>query len=159
MRNTKKLNLRKLAANPVVVTMQEAAANVHAANMNVLQVARDQGRKVWAVVGATAGDLAAENMRLLKGKVAAANDRSLAAWGAVEQVLDERILPVLAKVGLAAPAQYGVDLVGRRLQRVSAQVVELTRVRKAAVRRPARKAVAKKVVAGRRTRPAARLAA
>ena len=160
MLKTKKLLPRNLAANQVVVAMQEAAANVFAANMNVLQVARDQGKKVWVALGATAGDLAEQNLKLLRTTVAAANDKSIAAWEAVEQALEARVLPVLDKVGLAAPAQYGVDLVGKGVHRVSAQVVELTRVRKMATKRPVRKPVAKKVVvAKRRARPAARLAA
>ncbi len=159
MLKTKKLLPKKLAANPVVVAMQEAAANVHSANMNVLYVVRDQGRKVWVVLGATAGNLAAQNIRLLKNTVAAANDKSVAAWDAVEQALDQRVMPVLDKVGLAAPAQYGVDLFGKGLHRVSAQVVELTRERRQAAKRAVRKPVAKKVVAARRARPATRLAA
>jgi hypothetical protein len=159
MLKTKKLHPNNLAANPVVVAMKEAAANVHAANMNVFHVARDQGRKVWLTLGATAGTLARQNIRLLKHTVAAANDKSVAAWDAVERTLDERVMPVLDKVGLAAPAQYGVDLFGKGLHRVSAQVVELTRQRKPAVKPAVRKPVAKKVVAKRRTRSATRLAA
>jgi hypothetical protein len=159
MLKTKKLLPKKLAANPVVVAMQEAASNVHAANMNVFHVARDQGRKVWVTLGATAGSLAAQNIRLLKNTVAAANDKSVAAWDSVERTLGERVMPVLDKVGLAAPAQYGVDLFGKGLHRVSAQVVELTRERRQAAKRAVRKPVAKKVVARRRTRPATRLAA
>ena len=65
MLKTKKLLPKKLAANPVVVAMQEAAANVHSANMNVLYVVRDQGRKVWVVLGATAGNLAAQTHQVL----------------------------------------------------------------------------------------------
>ena len=164
MLKTKKLLPKKLAANPVVVAMQEAAMNVHSANMNVLYVARDQGKKVWVALSATAGSLAAQNLRLLKNTVAAANDKSVAAWDVVEQALDTRVMPVLDKVGLAAPAQYGVDLFGKRLHRVSAQVVELTRERrlaaKRAVRKPvAKKVVAKQVVAKRRAAPVAKLAA
>jgi hypothetical protein len=159
MLKTKKLLPKKLAANPVVVAMQEAAANVHSANMNVLYVVRDQGRKVWVVLGATVGNLATQNIRLLKNTVAAANDKSVAAWDAVEQALDQRVMPALDKVGLAAPAQYGVDLFGKGLQRVSAQVVELTRERRMAAKRAVRKQAAKKVVARRRARPATRLAA
>jgi hypothetical protein len=159
MLKTKKLLPKKLAANPVVVAMQEAAANVHSANMNVLYVVRDQGRKVWVVLGATVGNLATQNIRLLKNTVAAANDKSVAAWDAVEQALDQRVMPVLDKVGLAAPAQYGVDLFGKGLQRVSAQVVELTRERRMAAKRAVRKPAAKKVAARRRARPATRLAA
>jgi hypothetical protein len=69
-------------------------------------------------------------------------------------------MPVLDKVGLAAPAQFGVDLLGKGVHRVSAQVVELTRERRMAAKRTVRKAVAKKVVvAKRRARPAARQAA
>jgi hypothetical protein len=159
MRNTKKLLPTNLAANQVVVAVQEAATNVFAANMNVLHVARDQGRKVWVALGATAGELAEQNLKLLRTTVAAANDKSVAAWEAVEQALEQRVLPVLDKVGLAAPAQYGVDLLGRGVHRVSAQVVELTRVRSLGARRPVRKPAAKKVVARRRARPAAKLAA
>jgi hypothetical protein len=159
MLKTKKLLPKKLAANPVMVAMQEAAVNVHSANMNVLYVARDQGRKVWVALSATAGSLATQNLRLLKNTVAAANDKSVAAWDAVEQALDTRVMPVLDKVGLAAPAQYGVDLFGKGLYRVSAQVVELTREHRLAVKRTARKPVAKKVVAKRRAAPAAKLAA
>lgn len=159
MLKTKKLHPNNLAANPVVVALKEAAANVHAANMNVFHVARDQGRKVWVTLGATTGNMAAQNIRLLKNTVAAANDKSVAAWGAVERTLDERVMPVLDKMGLGAPAQYGVDLFGKGLHRVSAQVVELTRERRLAAKRPVRKPAAKRVVAKRRTRPATRLAA
>ncbi len=159
MLKTKKLLPKKLAANQVVVAMQEAAVNVLSANMNVLYVARDQGKKVWVALGATAGDMAAQNLRLLKTTVAAANDKSVAAWDAVEQALDARVMPVLDKVGLAAPAQYGVDLFGKGLHRVSAQVVELTRERKLAAKRVVRKPAAKTPVAKRRARPATKLAA
>ena len=159
MLKTKKLLPKKLAANQVVVAMQEAAVNVLSANLNVLHVARDQGRKVWVALGATAGSLATQNLQLLKHTVAAANDKSVAAWDAVEQALDDRVMLVLDKVGLAAPAQYGVDLFGKGLHRVSAQVVELTRERKPAAKRVVRKPAAKKVVANRRSRPATRLAA
>ncbi len=159
MLKTKKLLPKKLAANPVMVAMQEAAVNVHSANMNVLYVARDQGKKVWVALSATAGSLAAQNLRLLKNTVAAANDKSVAAWDVVEQALDTRVMPVLDKVGLAAPAQYGVDLFGKGLHRVSAQVVELTRERRLAAKRTVRQPVAKKVVAKRRAAPTAKLAA
>lgn len=159
MLKTKKLLPNNLAANPVVAAMKEAAANVHAANMNVFHVARDQGRKVWVTLGTTAGTLARQNVRLLKTTVAAANDKSVAAWDAVERTLDERVMPVLDKVGLAAPAQYGVDLFGKGVHRVSAQVVELTRVRRVAAKRPVRKPAAKKVVTKRQARPATKLAA
>lgn len=160
MLKTKTLLPKKLAANQVVVAVQEAAVNVLSANMNVLYVARDQGKKVWVALGATAGSLAAENLRVLKNTVAAANDKSVAAWDAVERALDERVMPVLDKVGLAAGAQFGVDLLGKGVHRVSAQVVELTRERGMAAKRTARKPVAKKVVvARRRARPAAKLAA
>ena len=159
MRKTKKLLPTNLAANQVVVAMQEAATNVFAAKMNVLHVARDQGRKVWVALGATAGELAGQNLKLLRTTVAASNDKSVAAWEAVEQALEQRVLTVLDKVGLAAPAQYGVDLLGKGVHRVSAQVVELTRVRSLCARRPVRKPAAKKVVARRRARPAAKLAA
>jgi hypothetical protein len=97
---------------------------------------------------------------VLKNTVAAANDKSVAAWDAVEQALDERVMPVLDKVGLAAPAQYGVDLFGKGVHRVAAQVIELTRERRMAVKRTVRKPAAKKVVvAKRRVRSAARKAA
>ncbi len=155
MLKTKKLLPKNAAANQVVVTMREAASNVLSANLNVIHVARDQGKRVWAAIGATAGELVAENLRLLKVTVAAANDKSVQTWEVVEQVLDARVMPVLDKVGLAAPAQYGVDLFGKGLQRVSAQVVELTRERRLAAKRVLRKPSAKKVVAKRRARPAA----
>lgn len=159
MLKTKKMLPTDLAANQVVVAMREAAANVLSANLNVLYVARDQGKKVWVALGETAGNLAGQNLNLLKTTVAAANDKSVAAWEAVEQVLEDRVLPVLDKVGLAAPAQYGVDLLGKGVQRVSAQVVEFTRVRRVAAKRPVRKPAARKVVAKRQARPAAKLAA
>ena len=154
MPKTKKLLPKNVAANQVVVAIQEAAVNVLSANLNVLYVARDQGKKVLAVFSATAGNLAAQNLRLLKSTVAAANDKSIQAWDAVEQALDTRVMPVLDKVGLAAPAQYGVDLFGKGLHRVSAQVVELTRERRLAAKRVVRKPAAKKFVAKRRARPA-----
>ena len=163
MLKTKKLLPKNAAANQVVVTMREAASNVLSANLNVIHVARDQGKRVWAAIGATAGELVAENLRLLKVTVAAANDKSVQTWEAVEQALDARVMPVLDKVGLAAPAQNGVDLLGKGVHRVSAQVVELTRARrvvvKRAVRKPVAKKVATKVVAKRQARPAVKLAA
>lgn len=159
MLKTKKLLPKDLAANQVVVAMREAAVNVLSANLNVLYVTRDQGRKVWGALGATAGNLAGQNLKLLKSTVAAANDKSVAAWEAVEQVLEERVMPVLDRVGLAAPAQYGVDLLGKGVHRVSAQVLELTRVRRVAAKRTVRKPVAKKVVTRRQARPATKLAA
>jgi hypothetical protein len=133
MLKTNKLLPKNLAANQVVVAMREAAVNVLSANLNVLTVTRDQGKKVWVALGATAAELAAQNLRLLKNTVAAANDKSVATWEAVEQALDARVMPVLDKVGLAAPAQIGVDLFGKGLHQVSAQVVELTRERRLAV--------------------------
>ena len=160
MLKTNKLLPKKLAANQVVVVMQEAAVNVLSANMNVIRVTRDQGKKVWVALGETAGTLATRNLRQLKNTVAAANDKSMAAWDAVEQALEQRVMPVLDKVGLAAPAQFGVDLLGKGVHRVSAQVVELTRERRMAAKRGGRKpAVKKVVVARRRARPAAKLAA
>ncbi len=160
MLKTNKLLPKNLAANQVVVAMREAAVNVLSANLNVLTVARDQGKKVWVALGATAAELAAQNLRMLKNTVAAANDKSVAAWDAVEQALDARVMPVLDRVGLAAPAQIGVDLFGKGLHQVSAQVVELTRERRLAAKRTVRKPVAKKVaVARRRARPAVKLAA
>ncbi len=155
MLKTKKLLPKNVAANQVVVTMREAAVNVLSANLNVIHVARDQGKRVWAAIGATAGELVAENLRLLKVTVAAANDKSVQTWEVVEQALDARVMPVLDKVGLAAPAHYGVDLFGKGLQRVSAQVVELTRERRLAAKRVLRKPAAKKVATKRRARPAA----
>jgi len=155
MLKTRKLLPKTMATNQVVVTMREAATNVLSANLNVIYVARDQGKRVWAAIGATAGELVAENLRLLKVTVAAANDKSVHTWEVVEQALDEKVMPVLDKVGLAAPAQYGVDLFGKGLQRVSAQVVELTRERRLAAKRVVRKPAAKKVAPKRRARPAA----
>lgn len=169
MLKTNKLLTRKLADNPVVLTIQTAVVNVHAANMNVLHVARDQGKKVWVTLGTAAGKLATQNVKLLKHTVAAANDKSVAAWDAVERTLDQRVMPVLDKVGLAAPAQFGVDLLGKGVHRVSAQVVELTRERRLAAKRTVRKPDVKKVVkkvakkvkvaVKRQTRPAVKLAA
>jgi hypothetical protein len=160
MLKTKKMISKKLAANQVVVTVQEAISNVLSANLNVFYVTRDQGRKVWVALGTSAGNLAAHNLRVLKNTVAAANDKSVAAWDAVEQALDERVMPVLEKVGLASPAQFGVDLFGKGLHRVSAQVVELTLERRMAAKRTVSKPVAKKVVvAKRRVSSAARKAA
>jgi hypothetical protein len=160
MLKNKKLISKKLAANQVVVTVQDAFSNVLSANLNVFYVTRDQSRKVLVALGTTAGNLAAQNLRVLKNTVAAANDKSVAAWDAVEQALDERVMPVLDKVGLAAPAQYGVDLFGKGVHRVAAQVIELTRERRMAAKPTTRKQAAKKVVvAKRRVRSAARKAA
>jgi hypothetical protein len=141
---------KNLANNPVSVVVQEAAVNVLSANMNVLYVTRDQGKKVLIALKETAGDLAKQNVRRMKSTVEAANDKAGEAWDTVEKVLEERVIPVLDKVGLAAPAQFGVDLFGKGLQRVSAQVVELTRERKLAVKRSA----GKKPAAKRTARPA-----
>jgi hypothetical protein len=147
MLNTLKTLPKTVLNNPVSVAMQEAAFNVLSANMNVLYVTRDEGRKVFGAVKEKAGALATENLALLKTTVDAANDKVNQAWGSVEGILEARVLPVLDKVGLAAPAQFGVGLVNKGLGKVSAQVVELTRAPKPvrATRKPvATKAVAKK---------------
>lgn len=153
MLNTFKTLPKTVANNPVAVAVQEAALNVFSANMNVLYVTRDEGRKVFCAVKDKAGELAAGNVKQLKAVAEAANDKVNDAWVSVEKVLEARVLPVLDKVGLAAPAQYGVDLVGKGLGSLSAQVVELTRERKVAkrlVKKPAvRKAAVKKPVARR----------
>ncbi len=147
-----------LATNPVSIAVQEAAVNVLSANMNVLYVSRDEGRKVFDAVAKKAGDLKARNVATLKSTVEAANDKLNETWGTVEQVIETRLVPVLDKVGLAAPAQYGVDLIGKGLTKVSAQVVEFTRVPKAK-RAVAKKPVAKKVTAKTAVARHAKLAA
>lgn len=153
MLNTLKTLPKTVANNPVAVAVQEAALNVFSANMNVLYVTRDEGRKVFCAVKDKAGELAAGNVKQLKAAAEAANDKVSDTWVAVEKVLEARVLPVLDKVGLAAPAQYGVDLVGKGLNTLSAQVVELTReakVAKRAAKKPAvRKLAVKKPVARR----------
>jgi hypothetical protein len=159
MLNTLKTLPKAVATNPVSVAMQEAALNVFSANMNVLYVTRDEGRKVFCAVKDKAGDLAARNVKLLKTTAEAANDKVVEAWISVEKVLEERVMPVLDKVGLAAPAQHGVDLVGKGLNSLSAQVVELTRERKLAAKRVAKKPLVKKVVAKKTPARRAKLAA
>jgi hypothetical protein len=152
MLNTLKTLPQTVINNPVAVAVQEAALNVFSANLNVLHVTRDEGRKVFCAVKDKAGELAAGNVRQLKAAAGAANDRVNGAWGSVEALLEARVLPVLDKVGLAAPAQYGVDLVGKGLTTLTAQVVELTRERK--LTKPAAKTSAVRKVAARK--PAAR---
>ena len=68
MLKTKKLLPKDLAANQVVVAMREAAVNVLSANLNVLYVARDQGKKVWVALGATAGSFGTRAARLSHGR-------------------------------------------------------------------------------------------
>ena len=149
-----------LASNPVSIAVQEAAVNVLSANMNVLYVTRDESRKVFDAVAKKAGDLKTRNVATLKSTVEAANDKLNETWGTVEQVLETRVVPVLDKVGLAAPAQYGVDLIGKGLTKVSAQVVEFTRVEKPKAKRAvAKKPVVKKVVAKKPVVRRAKLAA
>lgn len=159
MLNTLKTLPKAVVNNPVSVAVQEAALNVFSANMNVLYVTRDEGRKVFCAVKDKAGELAASNVKRLKTTAEAANDKVNEAWGSVEKVLEDRVMPVLDKVGLAAPAQYGVDLVGKGLNTLSAQVVELTRERKVAAKRAVKKPVAKKVVAKKAPVRRAKLAA
>jgi hypothetical protein len=157
MLNTLKTLPKSVMNHPVSVTLQEAAFNVLSANINVLNVTRDEGRKVYGVVKEKADVLAAENLALLKTTVEAANDKVNQTWSTVEGVLEARVLPMLDKLGLAAPAQFGVELVGKGLGKVSAQVVELTRVPaplRAARKPAARKAAAKKPIS-RATRKAA----
>ena len=152
MLNTLKTLPKTVKNNPVSVAVQEAAVNVFSANMNVLYVTRDEGKKVFFAVKDRAGVLVATNVQLLKGAVDAANDKVHVAWDAVEHVIEDRVIPVLGKVGLAAPAQFGVDLVGKGLDKVSAQVVEFTGAPKAK-RVVAKKPVAKKVVARKPAAP------
>ena len=158
MLNSLKTIPQTLANNPVSVAVQEAAVNVFSANMNVLYVTRDEGRKVFDAVAKKAVDLKTRNVATLKNTVEAANDKLNETWGSVGQVIETRVVPVLDKVGLAAPAQYGVDLIGKGLTKVSAQVVQFTRPAKAAAktkRAAAKKPVAKKVVAKKLTAKAA----
>ncbi len=158
MLNTLKTLPKTVKNNPVSVAMQEAAVNVFSANMNVLYVTRDEGKKVFFAVKDRAGVLVATNVQLLKGAVDAANDKVHVAWDAVEHVIEDRVIPVLGKVGLAAPAQFGVELVGKGLDKVSAQVVEFTGAPKAK-RVAAKKPVAKKAVARKPAAPRRKLAA
>jgi hypothetical protein len=154
MLNTLKTLPKTVKNNPVSVAVQEAAVNVFSANMNVLYVTRDEGKKVFFAVKDRAGVLVATNVQLLKGAVDAANDKVHVAWDAVEHVIEDRVIPVLGKVGLAAPAQFGVELVGKGLDKVSAQVVEFTgapKTKRVAAKKPvAKKAVARKPAAPRR---------
>jgi hypothetical protein len=158
MLNTLKTLPKAVKNNPVSVAVQEAAVNVFSANMNVLYVTRDEGKKVFFAVKGRAGVLVAANVELLKGTVDAANDKVHAAWDSVEQVLEARVIPVLGKVGLAGTAQFGVDLVGKGLDKVSAQVVVFTGAPKAK-RVVAKKPVAKKAVARKPAAPRSILAA
>ena len=149
---------RTLAGNRVSIVVQEAAVNVLAANMNVLYVTRDEGRKVFGVAFKKAGDLKTRNVAMLKSTVVAANDKLNETWGTVEQVMETRVVPVLDKVGLGAPAQYGVDLIGKGLTRVSAQVLQFARAPKAkrvAPKKPVARKVAAKKALVRRTKLAA----
>ncbi len=158
MLNTLKTLPKVVKNNPVSVAVQEAAANVFSANMNVLYVTRDESKKVFFAVKDRAGVLVTAKVELLKGTVDAANDKVHAAWDSVEHVIEARVMPVLGKVGLAGPAQFGVDLVGKGLDKVSAQVVEFTGAPKAK-RAVAKKPAAKKVVARKPAAPRRKLAA
>lgn len=160
MLNTLKTIPQTLVNNPVSIAVQEAAVNVLSANMNVLYVARDEGRKVFDAVAKKACDLKTRNVATLKSTVDAANDKLNETWGTVEQVIESRVVPVLDKVGLAAPAQYSVDLIGKGLSKVSAQVIDFTRVEKPKAKRAvAKKPVVKKVVAKKVVVRRAKLAA
>ncbi|MCX7155719.1 MAG: hypothetical protein NTW45_04655 [Rhodocyclales bacterium] len=139
MLHTLKTVQKSLASHQLAIVMREAAVNVWSANMNVIHVARREARKVFNVLAQRTEVLKRRNVKALKVTVEAANDKVNGTWTAVEKVLDARVIPVLGKAGLASPAQFGVDLVGKGLARVSAQVVELTRVRKAVARKPAAK--------------------
>jgi hypothetical protein len=158
MLNTLKTLPKAVKNNPVSVAVQEAAVNVFSANMNVLYVTRDEGKKVFFAVKDRANVLVTSNVQLLKGTVDAANDKVHAAWDTVEHVIEARVIPVLGKVGLAGPAQFGVDLVGKGLDKVSAQVVVFTGAPKAK-RVVAKKPVAKKAVARKPAAPRSILAA
>jgi hypothetical protein len=155
MLKTLKTVPKNLASHHITIVVREAAANVWSANMNVIHVAREEGAKVFIAATQKTNSLKSLNVKALKVTVEAANDRLNGAWTAVEKVLDARVIPVLAKVGLATPAQFGVDLVGKGLAKVSAQVVELTRERKASVRKaptkkmPAKNAMTKHVAASK----------
>ena len=142
---------RKLANRRLAIVMREAAVNVWAANMNVLHVARAEGLRVFNAITQRTEAIRNSNVKALKITAEAANEKLSEGWTAVEKVLDARVIPVLGKVGLATPVQFGVDLVDKGMARVSAKVIELTRERKAPVRKtaarkmPAKKAVTKRV--------------
>ena len=146
MLNTLKTLPRKLADNPVAVSVQEAAVNVWAANVNVLVTARDESAKVMGVVVAKARAVEERQLKALKETAVAANDRVNDTWSSVEQVLAARVVPLLDKVGLAAPLRFSVGMVDSGLAKVSARVVEMTREAKPA-KRVTKKVVVKKVVA------------
>ena len=160
MLKTLKTVPKSLARHQLTIVMREAAVNVWSANMNVLHVARREGLKVFNAVAHKTDTLRMRNVKALKTSVEAANDRVIGKWAAVERVLDAHVIPALGKVGLATPAQFGVDLVGKGLAKVSAQVIELTHAGKAPARKPVakkmptRKAVTKRVNAAK-TRKAA----
>lgn len=158
MLNTLKTIPGKLAEYPLAVTVQEAAVNVWSANVNVLVTTRDEGAKVLGVVVNKARDFEARQIKALKNGVVAANDRLNDTWNSVEKLLEQRVVPVLDKVGLATPARFGVSVVGTGLAKVSAQVVELARepevVKRVAAKKPAaKKPVTKKVVAEKAAAP------
>ena len=155
MLNTLKIKTfpKKFVKHHLTIVVRDAAVNVWSANMNVLHVARNEGLKVFNAVTQKTGTIKDRNVKALKITVEAANDKMGDGWTAVEKVLEARVIPLLGKLGLAAPAQAGVDLVGKGVARVSAKVVELTRARKPATKRmPARKAVTKRVGAAKARR-------
>lgn len=142
---------RKLANRRLAIVVREAVVNVWAANMNVLHVARIEGLRVFNAVTQRTEIIRNRNVKALKITAEAANEKLSEGWTAVEKVLDARVIPVFGKMGLGAPVQFGVDLVDKGVARVSAKVIELTRERKAPVRKtaakkmPSRKAVTKRV--------------
>jgi len=165
MLNTLKSIPKSLTHHQVTLAMQEAAGNVWSANINALHVTRDETMKVLGAVAQTADHLRARNVKALKTGIVAANTKVNKTWHSVEKVIDTRLVPTLDKVGLARPAQFGADMVGKSLAKVSAQVVALTKSGKPAARKTtatrtaarkvaARKPVAKAAVA-RRGKPAA----
>ncbi len=146
---------RQVVNHPVSVAVQEAALNVFAANLNVLQVTRNEAVKVYGAVRRRADDLAVRRVADLKLGLEAANDRVNAAWEGVARLADRRVMPVLDRVGLATPAQAGLDLVGKGLHLVSARVAAVTATPRPA---PARKPAVRKTVKVS-AKPAAKAAA
>lgn len=145
MLNTIKTIPATVTHNPVAVALQGAASAIYVANMNFLTVTRLESEKVYRAAAREALGMANRNVKALKAAVAGANARVGGVWRSVENVAEARVVPVLAKVGLGAPAQAGLDLIDKGVRVATQRVGELVRERKPAPRRAAsRKPVTRK---------------
>ena len=127
MLNNPKTMAQGMASNQLAAAFRQAAGNVWSANANILRVSRVEGSKVFVALVLTADAIAARNVKAWLNRVEGANDKVSESWQAATSIFDTRVAPLLDRFGMAAPAKFGIEMLGKGLANVSEQVAALTR--------------------------------